>query len=170
MYEGSDDGSNCDGYNSPGDSMSEFDLSEDGPTFSPDGSPIIIPRTPPPRPSNRIFSRCLFDDTSHRGTGLKRTPFVSRQQSDLSQPGTMHNQMEAILKELRQANNRLSDVTNRLDVVEGCLKGLEESSTSPCSIWCEIFTRLKWSCQTHFLDLISSMLCYYHILYNVICY
>ena len=27
MYEGSDDGSNCDGYNSPGESMSELDLS-----------------------------------------------------------------------------------------------------------------------------------------------
>ena len=45
----------------------------------------------------------------------------------------MHNQMEAIPKELRQAKNGLSDVTNRLDVVEGCLKGLEESSTSPSS-------------------------------------
>ena len=45
----------------------------------------------------------------------------------------MHNQMEAILKELRQANNQLSDVTNRLDAVEGHLKGLQESSTSPSS-------------------------------------
>ena len=109
MYEGSDDGSNCDGYNSPGESMSELDLSEDGPKFSPDGSPIILPPTLPPRPSQRIFSRRLFDDTSRRdteststlvqqgfSTGLKHTPFVSRQQSGLSQPGIMHNQMKAI--------------------------------------------------------------------------
>ena len=45
----------------------------------------------------------------------------------------MHNQMDAILQELRKANSRLSDVTNRLDVVEGRLKGLEEISTSPSS-------------------------------------
>ena len=51
MYEGSDDGSNCDGYNSPGESMSELDLFK---TFGPDGSPIILPPTPPPRPSQRI--------------------------------------------------------------------------------------------------------------------
>ena len=41
--------------------------------------------------------------------------------------------MDAILQELRKANSRLSDVTNRLDVVEGRLKGLEEISTSPSS-------------------------------------
>ena len=36
MYGGSDDGSSCD---APGESLSELDLSEDGPLFSPDGSP-----------------------------------------------------------------------------------------------------------------------------------
>ena len=53
MYGGSDDGSSCD---SPGESLSELDLSEDGPVFSPDGSPIIVPRTPPPRRSNSTSS------------------------------------------------------------------------------------------------------------------
>ena len=144
MYGGSDDGSSCD---APGESLSELDLSEDGPVFSPDGSPIIVPRTPPPRRSNSTSSRRLFADTSCRAaesvstlvqrsfsSRLKRTPLVSHQsQSELSQPGTMHNQMDAILQELRKANSRLSDVTNRLDVVEGRLKGLEEISTSPSS-------------------------------------
>ena len=43
------------------------------------------------------------------------------------------NQMEDILKELRQANTRLMDVTNRLDMVEGRLKGIEEPSTCSTS-------------------------------------
>ena len=37
-----------------------------------------------------------------------------------------------------------------------------------CSIWCETFTKLRWSCQTHFLDLILSKLCYYHVLYTIL--
>ena len=37
--------------------------------------------------------------------------------------------MDAILQELRVANSRLGDVTNRLDTVEGRLKGLEETTS-----------------------------------------
>ena len=41
--------------------------------------------------------------------------------------------MDDILQELKQANSRLTDVTNRLDLVEGRLKGLEEASVCTAS-------------------------------------
>lgn len=43
------------------------------------------------------------------------------------------SRMDDILQELRQANSPLTDVTNRLDMVEGQLKGLEKASTCSTS-------------------------------------
>ena len=42
---------------------------------------------------------------------------------------TVECRMDDILRELHQANAPLTDVTNYLDTVEGCLKGLKELST-----------------------------------------
>ena len=53
--------------------------------------------------------------------------------------------MDNILQELKKANSRFTDVTNRLDLVEGRLKGLEEASVCSSSTFSEapVFKKRK---------------------------
>ena len=132
-------------------SHSELDL------FNAEGSPVVLPQSPVQRLSNSVSMRRLFNAlSSSNGYGTTVTesaipvqqsvfvnsmsPAVVNSQSSLQSrsepPGAAgkraahgHRQMDAILQELRVANSRLSDVTNRLDTVEGRLKGLEETTS-----------------------------------------
>ena len=131
-------------------SHSELDL------FSVEGSPVVLPQSPVQRPSNSVSMRRLFNaPSSSNGYGTTVTeaaipvqqsvfansmsPAVNSRsslQSRSEPPGAAgkraahgHRQMDAILQELSVANSKLSDVTNRLDTVEGRLKGLEETTS-----------------------------------------
>lgn len=58
-----------------------------------------------------------------RVEGAQSEPHQSRQSSLL-------NPMKEVLCELKQMNSKLSEVTERLGVIEGRLHGLEENSVS----------------------------------------
>lgn len=113
-----------------------------------EGSPTIIPQTPPRTSANGASVRRLFDGSvrmppnptsvvTHRGFETRseciHSPLPShRPQGPLqSEPSasdsrSTQGQMEAILQELRQTNQKLHHITDGLDVVESGLKAILE--------------------------------------------
>ena len=95
------------------------------------------PQTQSPSPivtnsSNRHVRR-LFDDEESYPLGSLTHSAPIRPPSRRPIRTADESGMDAVLKELREANTRLKDVTNRLDNVEGRLKGLEEASACSTS-------------------------------------
>lgn len=121
------------------------------------GGPDVIPQTPPrsEHTTNCFQSRAeerRSDNSMHQSINCTPTsrpsallhqsrgdPFhlpssrvVTRVEGAQSEPrqSSLLNPMKEVLCELKQMNSKLSEVTERLGVVEGRLHGLEENSVS----------------------------------------
>ena len=117
-----------------------------------DGSPIVIPQTPPRTSANGASVRRLFERpigtpanavsvVTHRGFATRSEgthpslPSHRPQGTRQSEPPATDSrstqaQMEAILQELRESNQTLHHITDRLVDVESRLKALEQSSVA----------------------------------------
>lgn len=136
------------------DSSTEGELSSyHGILTNSDGSPIIVLQTPPRKSANGASVRRLFDGpvrmppnptsvVTHQGFATRsecvHSPLPSRRsqgplqsEPSASDSRSTQGQMEAILQELRETNQKLHHITDRLDVVESRLKAIEESSVVP---------------------------------------
>lgn len=112
-----------------------------------DGNSSLTPETSrgskPSRVDN-VHVRRLFD-TDKLNCMSHATVLQGNSHSVPSRPPTqvpsrppVDGRMDDILQELREANSRLSTVTNRLSFVEGRLKGLEEASMCSTSTGSEV--------------------------------